>query len=332
MATGNSGRGRSGQRGRDPQNPDAVASFVADRVNEAVDGVADKVTRKVERKVEEERLRVVRKVEERRRKVADQVERHAEKLERIAPVAQAAYGLWTRERPGTRQPRHSLDDIAVAAMRVADTEGVDALSMRRLAAELGAGTMTLYHYVHTKGELLVLLGDRVMAELVLPDDELPTEWRAAMTAIARRTRHVLLAHPWVFDIAEDPTIGPNGVRHFDQSLRALASLDLTFTERLDILQAVDEYVFGHCLHARREVTATDSAGPAGTDAMLDYVVDLSRSGDYPQVAALIEEHGARGMWDLVRAHENDPDRFDRNLARVLDGIERDVPPSSGTRK
>ena len=59
--------------------------------------------------------------------------------------------------PGTRQPRFTRDAIASVAVRIADTEGLDALSMRRLAAELGAGTMTLYHYVHTKDELLALV-------------------------------------------------------------------------------------------------------------------------------------------------------------------------------
>ena len=77
--------------------------------------------------------------------------------------------VWTRPERGRRRPRYTRDEIAAAAIRVADAEGFDELSMRRLASELGAGTMTLYHYVRTKDELLALVHDAVMAELLVPD-------------------------------------------------------------------------------------------------------------------------------------------------------------------
>jgi AcrR family transcriptional regulator len=296
--------------------------MVARKVEEKV----DEKRRKIEQKIEQKQQRVAEKVGQKRQRAIDQIERqmerHGERLERIAPVAQVAYEIWTRERPGTRRPRHTLDQIADAALHVADTEGVDALSMRRLAAELGSGTMTLYHYVHTKDELMALLADRVMSELLLDDDELPEGWREAMTAIAHRTRDVLLAHPWIFDTAEDPTMGPSGVRHFDQSLRAVASLDIGVRERLDILQAVDEYVFGYCVHRRGEVPE------AIPDDLRGYVEELARDGEYPSLQALLEEYGADDLWAEVVAHERDPSRFDRNLSRILDGIERDLPPGA----
>ena len=323
MATGNSGSsGSSGRSGRARTRRDDVADMVARKVEEKV----DEKRRKIEQKIEDKQRRAVEKVGQRRQRAIDQIERqmerHGERLERIAPVAQVAYEIWTRERPGTRRPRHTLAQIADAALKVADTEGVDALSMRRLAAELGSGTMTLYHYVHTKDELNALLSDRVMSELLLEDDEFPDDWREAMTAIARRSRDVLLAHPWIFDIAEDPTIGPSGVRHFDQSLRAVSSLDLGVRERLDILQTVDEYVFGYCMHRRGDAAETVP------DDIKSYVVDIAGSGDYPQLQALLEEYGADDLWAEVVAHERDPSRFDRNLSRILDGIERDLPPGA----
>ncbi len=74
----------------------------------------------------------------------------------------AAFDVWTRPGPGSRKPLFSRDEIAAAAVKIADEEGFDALSMRRLAAELDAGTMTLYHYVKTKDELLSLVSDRLM--------------------------------------------------------------------------------------------------------------------------------------------------------------------------
>ena len=92
--------------------------------------------------------------------------------------------LWTRPEPGQPQAAvHPRASIAQAAIRIADAEGFDALSMRRLAAELDAGTMTLYHYVRTKDELLTLVNDAVMGEVILPEgDELPTDWREAIVA------------------------------------------------------------------------------------------------------------------------------------------------------
>ena len=96
--------------------------------------------------------------------------------------------IWARAEPGTRKPRYTREQIAAAALAVADSEGIDAVSMRRVAQELGAGTMTLYHYVRTKSDLLDLMDDSIMAEVLVPDDELSSNWREALTAIAKRSQ------------------------------------------------------------------------------------------------------------------------------------------------
>ena len=97
----------------------------------------------------------------------------AESLERLAARLESVE-LWMRDEPGQRQARFTRSELAQTAIRIVDAEGLDALSMRRLAAELGAGTMTLYHYVRTKDELLTLVSDEVMAEVLLPEGyELP---------------------------------------------------------------------------------------------------------------------------------------------------------------
>src|SRR4051812_43136392 len=74
----------------------------------------------------------------------------------------SALDLWTRPSPSARRPRFTRDEIAATAMRIADTEGFAAVSMRRIASELDSGTMTLYHYVRTKDELLTLIVDTIM--------------------------------------------------------------------------------------------------------------------------------------------------------------------------
>ena len=76
--------------------------------------------------------------------------------------------------------------------------------------------------------------------------------------IAERTRAALENHPWILDITDDPPVGPNTVRHFDQSLQAVRSLDLGLTEKFDIVSAVDEYVFGYCLHHRNNQVADEA--------------------------------------------------------------------------
>jgi AcrR family transcriptional regulator len=263
--------------------------------------------------------------------IAEKVAEKAAKHEQIAAKAAkrakvfdratetlSALDLWTRPPPVTRRPRFSRDEIAA----IADAEGFPAVSMRRLATELDAGTMTLYHYIRTKDELLTLVVDAVMGEVVIPASEkIPDDWRAALTMVAERSRAALERHPWILDIADDPAVGPNSVRHFDQSLQAVASLPLGLADKFDIVSAVDEYVFGYALQHRNSQL---SAEPSFDDDMIAYVNGLVETGDYPQLAAMTSEYGIEQGWRLIDEHQRDPRRFARNLARLLDGIEAEV--------
>src|SRR3954447_23595661 len=88
--------------------------------------------------------------------------------------------IWARPAPGSRRPAYTREQIARTAIAIADAEGFEAVSMRRIAADLGAGTMTLYHYVGGKDELVALVSDAIMGEIVVPDDELPDGWREGL--------------------------------------------------------------------------------------------------------------------------------------------------------
>lgn len=258
-------------------------------------------------------------------RLAAKAEMHVAKLDRLSGFL-GTLEVWTRAETRGRRPRFTREDIAETAIRIADEEGIDALSMRHLAAELGAGTMTLYHYVRTKDELLTLVNDAVMGEVVLPADELPADWRGGLTAIANRTKLVVERHPWMFDVTDDPPIGPNSVRHFDQSLQAVSPLQLPMLEKLDIVSCVDEYVFGYCLHQRNNNSHDD--GEAFPDEMKDYVDGLIATGQYPQLALIADEMGLDDSWTRIAAHLGEPSRFDRNLGRILDGIEAGLPPGA----
>jgi AcrR family transcriptional regulator len=276
------------------------------------DRIAEKVAAKAERQQD-----AARKLTER----AEQLGRRAEQLERTAERI-SALDVWTRKKPDARRPRFTLDQLASTAVRIADEEGFGALSMRHLASELGAGTMTLYHYVRTKDELLALVMDTVMGEVVLgPDDVMPESWRDALTLIARRTRACLLRHPWWIDITDEPQLGPNLLLHLDQTVQAVASLDLPLAEKLEITSVVDEYVFGYCLQERQG--PGDLVEPPAP--LIAYVDELLDTGDYPQLTALAADLGRERLWLEITESMRDEDRFDRNLKRLLDGIEANLP-------
>src|SRR3954470_19180547 len=157
-----------------PTTGEAIRDFVVDKV-------AEKVAEKAA-KHEQIATKAAKKAQAYDRaagKVANKAARHAQMAEKAAKRAQAferaaqelsALDLWTRPSPSTRRPRFTRDEIASTAIRIADTEGFAAVSMRRIAAELDSGTMTLYHYVRTKDELLTLIVNAVMGEVVVPDD------------------------------------------------------------------------------------------------------------------------------------------------------------------
>src|SRR3954471_20048761 len=177
------------------------------------DAIHDYVSEKVSEKVAAKLAKAQAKVDAHAEKIAVKTQRAEALLDRVSDQLNALE-VWTRPAPASRRPRFSRSELAATAVRIADTEGFAAVSMRRIATELGAGTMTLYHYVRTKDELLPLVVDAVMAEVVIPTDDepMPTDWRAALTLIAERSRAMAERHPWILDITDDPPVGPNSVR------------------------------------------------------------------------------------------------------------------------
>lgn len=233
--------------------------------------------------------------------------------------------IWTLPEPGTRRPRFTREQIAAAALAIADAEGFEAVSMRRVAAELGAGTMTLYHYVRNKDDLIALMDDAIMGELLIPDSELPSDWRAALTELARRTRAAFRRHPWSFEaLREVEGGGPNGMRHLEQSAAAVAGLDLDVREKLEIVTMVDDYVFGY---AMRENEAWGMAEDVGAELLPDlrsFFESQLATGEYPTIEGMLGGRGVDEMWRIFTELTLDDDRFERGLNRLLDGIELDL--------
>ena len=227
--------------------------------------------------------------------------------------------IWARPGPGERRPRYTREQIAAKALEIADAEGFDAVSMRRVARELGAGTMTLYHYVATKDDLIELMDDQVMAEVVIPDDEMPARWREALAEIARRSVAAYARHPWAFESLRGVRIGPNGLRHFEQSLAAVDDLQLSMDDRFELLTLVDDYTYGYV--ARWTVDDTPEPDAVAT---LAYLRDQLGADAFPRVSELLDASDPEASWKRVRKIAYDPERFERGLQRLLDGVEADL--------
>jgi AcrR family transcriptional regulator len=226
--------------------------------------------------------------------------------------------IWARPEPGSRRPRFTREQIAAAALAIADAEGFEAVSMRRVAAELGAGTMTLYHYVSNKDDLVALMDDALIGESLIPDAELPTDWRAALTAIARKTRSTFLRHPWALMALRGLVPGPNGMLHFEQSLAALAQTPLGVPSKIELLGIVDDYVFGHVMRAG-ETHLRQAPEPEAAKALEEFGATLLKSGRYPHIAALYSAEASLEDWEKVSGLLSDEERFERGLQTLLDG-------------
>jgi AcrR family transcriptional regulator len=234
--------------------------------------------------------------------------------------------IWARPEPTGRRAPRSRDDIAQAAIAVADASGIEAVSMRRVASELGLGTMSLYHYVRSKDELLDLMADGIMAGQVVDDAEIRKGWRAGLTAIANATRRNFQRHPWMADAMRprpSSVPGPNALRHIDQSLAAVADTGLDAQGQMDLIAAIDDYVIGYVIRAQRFAEEKEQAPRSEwLEELFQHMREEIESGDYPNLRRALEANRAEGRTDEdLSRMATDERRFERGLARLLDGIE-----------
>jgi AcrR family transcriptional regulator len=197
----------------------------------------------------------------------------------------------------TKRSQLSREKIASAALAIADAEGFEAVSMRRLAQELEVGTMSLYYYVKTKDDLIAAMDDALMAEALLPS--LPKGWRRAITEIATRTHSVFLRHPWALVSMLSAPPGLNAMRHMEQCLEALAETSMTARKKLTLLAMVDDFVFGHALR--------EAASDATVD--VEFASAQIATGAFPRLAEMF----GGGRIDAGK------DRFKVGLRVLLEG-------------
>lgn len=238
---------------------------------------------------------------------------------------EAAWGLRDRPARGPK-PSLSLERIVAAGIAVASAEGLAAVSMGRVAAEVGASTMALYRYVGAKDELLALMVDAAFGPP--PDIEPPGgDWREGLSRWAWAQLHAVLRHPWALRVPiTGPPVTPNQIAWLEQGLRCLGSTKLAESEKLSTILLVSGYVLRWATLATDlgELPATPAAASdsesdaeAARDDGAAYWLALAKVIDperFPAVTAVLaSEMAGEGPEDFLA-------EFVFGLQRILDGL------------
>jgi AcrR family transcriptional regulator len=225
--------------------------------------------------------------------------------------------VWERPEPEKRPALSPLsrERIVRAAIAIADTEGLEGMSLRNVGASLDAGPMRLYGYVSTKEELLALMVDAVYGEM-LSTERARGGWRTVLRALARRTREAAKKHPWFIELLGGrPHLGPNALAHLEAALAALSRAP-GFEKIDDVLEAVgtvNAYVIGRIHSQARELRAGRESGMNKGEwqtASWPYIARMIETGRFPTIARAVRQ-AKHPAFDVS---------FDNGLECVLDGI------------
>jgi AcrR family transcriptional regulator len=230
--------------------------------------------------------------------VAGQVEQVSEKAERVAESTARHAGTLTRER------------VLQGALALADEIGIEAFTMRRLAAALGVKPMTIYHHVSSKEQILDGIVDMVFAEITLPPDDQP--WATAMRVRCHSAREVLARHPWATPLMETRTTpGPATLRHHDAVIGCLRRGGLSLELTAHAYAVIDSYVYGFAL----QEASLPFCGEEEIAGLARQIMKAFPDGVYPHFAEFTADHVLRPGYSFTAS-------FDVGLDLLLDGIDR----------
>jgi AcrR family transcriptional regulator len=211
----------------------------------------------------------------------------------------------------TEQPTEtslSRDRILREAVALADREGLDALSMRRLARELGAGAMTLYHYVANKDEVLEGMVDIVFGEIRLPTGD---DWKTAMRLRCASARDVLVRHSWAISLMESLTDpGPANLRHREAVTACLRDGGFSIEMTVHANWLLDSYVYGFALQ--------EASLPFDT---AEELAEMADDVFIPQTPADTYPHLREIAVGLMQADYDPANEFGFGLDLTLDALE-----------
>jgi AcrR family transcriptional regulator len=216
-------------------------------------------------------------------------------------------------RPATaREPRTPLsrERVLRAAVALADRSGIEALTMRRLAQELGVEAMSLYNHIANKDDILDGIIDLVFDEIELPTGE--AGWKPAMRQRAISARQALHRHPWATGLMESRrTPGPANIGHHDAVLGILRNAGFPIELAAHAYSLLDSYIYGFALQEASLPFQT----PQETAEVAQEIMAAFPADAYPHLAEIATEHALRPGYDYG-------DEFLYGLDLILDGLER----------
>ena len=237
------------------------------------------------------------------------------------PAGRARQRMNTAQAP-TRfaAQRLSREEIVAAAVAAADRDGVDAVSMRRVAAALGSGTMSLYRHVASREQLLDLMIDSAYSGIELPARP-SGAWRHDLALLAHAQRRMMRAHPWAaLLVGSRPPVLAGFLRPLEFALAALTGAGLEITDAAGAAATLNAFITGFTLYEHAEEEARRRTGLTKDDwraRNAPLVKRILASSDYPAVSQFVE-----------RAQDLDPETaFETALRRILDGIQASLPSS-----
>jgi AcrR family transcriptional regulator len=283
--------------------------------------------------------------------------------QRSVPLPPGIDLLWGRRERGKRGPRPGLsaDAIVEAAIRLADAEGLEAVSMARLAAELGFTTMSLYRYVTNKDELLQLMWNAsTLGPADMPPDSLAPggtgsllgegSWRDRMRRWAVVQREVLDRHPWITQMPmATPPVGPNSMLFVEHGFAAMDGTGLTDLDKLSVIGLLSSYTLSEARMAADAMRAGQAAQaamagaetgagaePAGTEAETDGLPDAPEPppGFDALLRELVDEPTYPRLYHLAWSPDPGTQRSEREeflfgVDLILDGIQALIDRSGG---
>jgi AcrR family transcriptional regulator len=219
---------------------------------------------------------------------------------------------------GGRPAQRTREQITAAAIAIADRDGLDAVSMRAVAAALGTGAASLYRYIETREDLLDLMADAAGAEY---EFAAPTgDWVADLIAVGQQARAIMRRHPWLAALViARPVLGPHGLTLLERVLRMLADVPASLAAKLDAFAMLNAMT---ALFAQNEL-----GGGPGTARNAAYLAHVLAAGQHPRLAELLApgpaHETAPGPADQAApgpGSAGTTDRYPDIMARVLTGL------------
>ena len=233
------------------------------------------------------------------------------------PLAKSLQLLWKGlpESEKGPKPKLTLEKIVQAGVALADAEGLEALSMRRLGRSLDVGTMSLYRYVPSKTELLNLMLDSVVGPSQQRLSMVGGDWRDFLNVTVHESRRLYLDHPWALQANwSRPVLGPQSVADLELFMTGMKDLPLSDREKMDMATVLDSYAQGTVRQELMWINAASESGMTDAEYWGYHIPTLEQemtSGRFPMMAAL-DEDTFNSSWEQT---------FEYGLQLLLDGLQ-----------